>query len=120
MRVPGEAMIAFDPGAVICDIHPWMRAYISVLSNPFYAVTGEDGTYEIKDLPAGDYEIEAVHGKLKSTSGKLSVVFGDKGLANRVVAPAGSTQHGRRRARSPTTEHVSSSSAVMPNLIASN
>jgi len=76
-----ESLKAFDkPEMMIpvgCDVHPWMRAYISVLSNPFYAVTGEDGTFEIKDLPAGDYEIEAVHGKLKTTSGKVSVKDGE-------------------------------------------
>lgn len=46
---------------VKCNQHPWMRAYINVLSHPFYAVTGEDGTYELKGLPPGKYEIEAVH-----------------------------------------------------------
>jgi hypothetical protein len=45
---------------VKCNQHPWMRAYIHVLGNPFYAVTGEDGTYEIKGLPPGKYEIESV------------------------------------------------------------
>jgi hypothetical protein len=76
-----ESLKSFDkPEMMIpvgCDVHPWMRAYISVLSNPFYAVTGEDGTYEIKDLPAGEYEIEAVHGKLKATSGKITVKDGE-------------------------------------------
>jgi hypothetical protein len=46
---------------VKCNQHPWMRAYIHVLSHPFYAVTGENGTYEIKGLPPGKYEIETVH-----------------------------------------------------------
>lgn len=44
-----------------CDVHPWMSAYIGVLSHPFYSVTGEDGAFEIKDLPSGDYTIEAWH-----------------------------------------------------------
>jgi hypothetical protein len=63
-----------------CDVHPWMRAFISVLSNPFFAVTGEGGTFEIKGLPAGSYEIEAVHGKLgadKAVSGKVTVKDGE-------------------------------------------
>jgi hypothetical protein len=59
-----------------CDVHPWMRAYISVLSHPFFAVTSEDGSYEIKGLPDGDYEVEAVHAELKSLSGKASVKGG--------------------------------------------
>jgi hypothetical protein len=45
---------------VKCNQHPWMRAYIHVLSHPFYAVTGADGSYELKGLPPGKYEIEAV------------------------------------------------------------
>jgi hypothetical protein len=41
------------PLNVKCDIHPWMRAKIWVLDTPFYAVTGKDGTFEIKHVPAG-------------------------------------------------------------------
>lgn len=48
---------------VKCDVHPWMASYIGVLDHPFYAVTGEDGSFEIKDLPAGTYVIEAWHEK---------------------------------------------------------
>lgn len=44
---------------VKCNQHPWMRAYIGVSSNPFYAVTGADGTFAIKGLPAGEYTIGA-------------------------------------------------------------
>ncbi len=44
---------------VKCNQHPWMRAYIGVTKNPFYAVTGSDGTFTITGLPPGDYTIEA-------------------------------------------------------------
>ncbi len=59
-----------------CDVHPWMRSYISVLAHPFFSLTGEDGRYEIKGLPDGEYEIEAVHSELKSMTGKASVKGG--------------------------------------------
>jgi hypothetical protein len=59
-----------------CDVHPWMRAYVSVMANPFFAVTKEDGSFEIKGLPDGEYEVEAVHGQLKSVTGKVSVKDG--------------------------------------------
>jgi hypothetical protein len=59
-----------------CDVHPWMRAYISVLAHPFFSLTNEDGSYEIKALPDGEYEVEAVHSQLKSATGKVSVKDG--------------------------------------------
>jgi hypothetical protein len=51
---------------VKCNQHPWMLAYIGVLAHPFYAVTGDDGTFTIKGLPPGEYEIEAYHGKYRA------------------------------------------------------
>ncbi len=59
-----------------CDVHPWMRAYISVLAHPYHAVSGAEGRYEIRGLPDGEYEIEAVHAELKSITGKVSVKGG--------------------------------------------
>jgi carboxypeptidase family protein len=44
---------------VKCNQHPWMKAYIGVTKNPFFAVTGSDGTFTIKGLPPGDYTIGA-------------------------------------------------------------
>jgi len=75
-----EVTKVFDRAEVMiptsCEVHPWMRAFISVFANPFYAVTADDGTFEIKGLPDGDYEVEAVHGVLKTVSGKVSVKNG--------------------------------------------
>jgi plastocyanin len=44
---------------VKCNQHPWMRAWIGVTANPFFAVSASDGTFTIKGLPPGDYTIEA-------------------------------------------------------------
>lgn len=49
---------------VKCNIHPWMRSYISVVDHPFFAVTGTDGSFTIKGLPPGTYTVEAVHEEL--------------------------------------------------------
>jgi plastocyanin len=48
---------------VKCNQHPWMKAYIGVLSHPFFAVTDKDGHFEIKGVPAGTYTVVAWHEK---------------------------------------------------------
>jgi Polysaccharide lyase family 4, domain II len=44
---------------VECDAHGWMRAWIYVAENPYYALTGKDGTFTIKDVPPGTYTLVA-------------------------------------------------------------
>ena len=46
---------------VECDIHNWMAGYVGVVDHPFFAVSGDNGSFEISGLPAGDYVIEAWH-----------------------------------------------------------
>jgi len=46
---------------VKCDVHPWMLAYIGVFENPYFAVTGEDGAFELARLPAGRLKLIAWH-----------------------------------------------------------
>jgi plastocyanin len=46
---------------VKCNIHPWMKAYIAVLSNPYFQVTGKDGSFDLKDVPPGSYKLIAWH-----------------------------------------------------------
>ena len=65
-----------------CDVHPWMSAYVGVLDNPFYSVTGEDGTFSVKGLPAGDYEIVAWHEKYGEQSQKIKVGDGEAKTAD--------------------------------------
>ncbi len=44
-----------------CNVHPWMRAWVGVVSHPYFAVTGDDGSFEIKDVPPGEYQLAAWH-----------------------------------------------------------
>ena len=44
------------PAKIGCDIHPWMQAWWVILDHSYAAVTSQDGTFEIKDLPVGDHE----------------------------------------------------------------
>ena len=58
---------------VKCEVHPWMGAYIGVFGHPFFAVTGDDGTFTLKKLPAGDYTIETWHEKYGVRTMKVKV-----------------------------------------------
>jgi plastocyanin len=46
---------------VKCNVHPWMKAYIAVFNNPYYVVTGKDGSFTIKNVPPGSYTVTAWH-----------------------------------------------------------
>jgi plastocyanin len=61
---------------VTCSVHPWMRSYIGVSPHPFFAVTGDDGTFLLKGVPPGTYTVEAVHEKYGRKEGKLTVMPG--------------------------------------------
>ena len=41
------------PLPVNCDIHPWMKGWVMVFDHPFFAVTSDDGSFEITGVPAG-------------------------------------------------------------------
>jgi plastocyanin len=45
----------------MCNVHPWMRAFVFVFAHPYFAVTTTAGTFELKNLPPGTYTIEAWH-----------------------------------------------------------
>lgn len=49
------------PFEVKDDVHPWEQAYIAVVAHPYFAITDEDGRFEIAGLPDGTYEVQAWH-----------------------------------------------------------
>jgi len=58
---------------VKCNIHPWMRGYIAVLKNPYFAVTRKDGSFDLPNLPPGTYTIKAWHEKLGTSSQTITI-----------------------------------------------
>jgi plastocyanin len=58
---------------VKCEVHPWMHAYIGVFNNPFFAVTGDDGSFTLKGVPPGEYTIEAWQEKYGTQTAKVKV-----------------------------------------------
>jgi len=67
----------FDQGEVPvrfkCDVHKWMGAYCAVLNHPFFAVTNDQGAFEIKNVPPGNYVIEAWHEKYGTQTQNVTV-----------------------------------------------
>ncbi|KAF0246747.1 MAG: hypothetical protein FD180_418 [Planctomycetota bacterium] len=63
-----EVMVKFK-----CDAHGWMSAWVGVVNHPYFAVTGADGKFELKNVPPGEYEVEAWHEKFGKQQQALKV-----------------------------------------------
>jgi plastocyanin len=59
-----------------CDVHHWMNAYAGVLDHPYFAVTGNGGRFELRNVPAGTYTVEAWHEQLGTQT--QQVTLGEK------------------------------------------
>jgi hypothetical protein len=73
---PVEPLKAVETFRVKCDVHPWMSAYIVGLENPFFGVSGEDGSFSIANLPPGEYTLTAWHEQLGSKEIPVKVEAG--------------------------------------------
>jgi plastocyanin len=62
---------------VKCNVHPWMKSYIAVFKHPYFAVTGKDGSFQLPNLPPGEYTVEAWHEKLGTMTQKITVASGE-------------------------------------------
>jgi plastocyanin len=58
---------------VKCNIHSWMHAYIGVLDHPYFAVTGEDGKFTLRNLPPGTYTLGVWQEKLGTQEQQITV-----------------------------------------------
>ncbi|HVZ74656.1 MAG TPA: carboxypeptidase regulatory-like domain-containing protein [Polyangia bacterium] len=59
-----------------CDVHPWMTGYVGVSAHPFFAVTGDDGKFELPKIAPGHYTVEAWHERFGVKSQEIDVVAG--------------------------------------------
>ncbi|MEW5855623.1 MAG: carboxypeptidase regulatory-like domain-containing protein, partial [Myxococcota bacterium] len=69
-REPGITLITGQLG------HDWMRAVIRVFDHPYHTVSGGEGTYELRDLPAGTYRIHVWHERLGEAVREVTVRAG--------------------------------------------
>jgi plastocyanin len=80
MPVPGHVvptkLAKVGTFKVSCDVHPWMRAWLLVLPTAAYAVTGEDGTYKVADVPPGTHKVKFWHERLGERDAQIEIRSG--------------------------------------------
>jgi plastocyanin len=67
------------PGDVVslhCDVHGWMQAFAVINDHPFFAVTPDDGSFTLANVPVGTYQLEAWHPTLGQQTAKVTVKAG--------------------------------------------
>ena len=67
---------------VKCNIHGWMHADIGVVDSPYFAVTKDDGSFDLPNLPPGTYTVTAWHETLGTQEATVTVAANGKGEAN--------------------------------------
>jgi len=69
--------LVFEPGEIVlqCNIHGWMKASVRVFDHPYFAITDEDGNFEIMNAPVGKFSLYVHH----NASGWLGGAAGRKG-----------------------------------------
>jgi plastocyanin len=76
---PVEKELEAEAGEVMklkCDVHAWMESYVVVTDHPYFAVTGDDGSFKISNVPAGTYKLEAWHPKMGVKTVEVTVADG--------------------------------------------
>ncbi|MCR4289505.1 MAG: carboxypeptidase regulatory-like domain-containing protein [Candidatus Scalindua sp.] len=61
---------------LLCNVHAEMSAFVLVLENPYFSVTGEDGVFKIENVPPGTYKVSAWHEKLQTVTHDVTVEAG--------------------------------------------
>ncbi len=63
-----EVMVRF-----VCNVHGWMRAWVGVMPNPYFAVTDASGAFKIPNLPPGTYTIGVWHETFGAQEQKVTI-----------------------------------------------
>jgi hypothetical protein len=58
--------------------HPWEKAYVAVLSHPFFSISARNGSYQISGLPPGQYTVVAWHERFGEQRSEISVGVGEQ------------------------------------------
>ena len=81
-KLPEKLVAESSPIQFKCTIHPWMSGYVRVFDHPYYAVTDEDGKFEIKNAPLGKFRMvvwQEKQGFLNGKEGRFGMPIEIKG-----------------------------------------
>ena len=67
---------------VKCNIHSWMHAFIGVRDDPYFAVSQQDGSFTIPNLPPGTYTLAVWQEKLGTQTQQITVTEGNNTTIN--------------------------------------
>lgn len=93
IQAPGSKPVEWTPTkkelgiSCECSLHPWMRAFVCVVDDPWFAVTGADGSFALAGVPPGDYVLEAWHEKYGKRTAKVTLEAGGNPTANFTFKP---------------------------------
>ena len=76
---------------VTCDNHTWMTAYIGIFDNPYFAVSGTDGTFTIANAPVGKQTVKAWHEVMGMQTQMVDVQAGKTTTVDFTFAPGQKT-----------------------------
>ena len=75
-RVSRKPLVSPGLVQILCDVHPWMAAYIVVTDHPYHAVTDAYGEFLITDVPAGTYRLKVWHESLGTQEKQVELKAG--------------------------------------------
>lgn len=84
-QTTNKELNASGPVHLKCDVHSWMSAWVFMADTPYFAVTGEDGTFDLGDVPPGTYTLKVWHGKLGESSAEVTVEAGAEAMADLTI-----------------------------------
>ena len=75
-RVSRKPLVTPGVVKILCEVHPWMSAYIVVTDHPYHSVTDAYGEYLINDIPPGNYKLKVWHESLGTEEKAVEVKAG--------------------------------------------
>lgn len=75
-RVSRKPLVTPGVVKIVCEVHPWMSAYLVVTDHPYHAVTDVYGEFLMTDVPPGTYQLKVWHETLSTQHKRIEVKAG--------------------------------------------